>query len=81
MPAQASSCESKQMALPVNVIIDGATPPFFTTAPGDDRSGMGFTVMESFMDDVQVHSAPGQGTVVHMSKALSLREAALPRRA
>ena len=58
-----------------------AMQPFFTTAPGDDRSGMGFTVMESFMDDVQVHSAPGQGTVVRMSKALSLREAALPRRA
>ena len=58
-----------------------ARQPFFTTATGEERSGMGFTVMESFMDGVEVRSAPGKGTVVRMYKALSLREDALPRRA
>ena len=59
-----------------------AMQPFFTTAAGEDeRSGMGFTVMESFMDHVEVRSAPGRGTVVRMSKALSLREDCFPRRA
>ena len=59
-----------------------ARQPFFTTAPGcEERSGMGFTVMESFMDDVDVCSRPGQGTTVRLTKRIHPREDALPRRA
>lgn len=47
-----------------------ARQPFFTTMEEAERSGMGFTVMESFMDSVQVLSAPGQGTTVRMTKQL-----------
>ena len=53
--------------------ITRAREPFFTTADGDERSGMGFTVMESFMDRVDVQSAPGQGTTVRLMKQLNLR--------
>ena len=41
-----------------------ARQPFFTTAPGEERSGMGFSVMEAFMDRVEVFSSPGEGTRV-----------------
>ena len=58
-----------------------ARQPFFTTATGEERSGMGFTVMESFMDALEVTSAIGQGTTVRMVKKLHPREAALPLRA
>ena len=52
-----------------------AREPFFTTKPNDERSGMGFTVMESFMDEVIVlKNAPG-GTIVQMSKQISGNEA------
>ena len=61
--------------------IPQAMQPFFTTGAGEDRSGMGFTVMESFMDEVSVRSAPGRGTAVRMCKAIRLREDAVPRRA
>ena len=44
--------------------------PFFTTQPEKERSGMGFSVMQTFMDDVQVESAPGEGTTVRMKKRL-----------
>ena len=56
-----------------------ARRPFFTTCKGEDRSGMGFTVMESFMDDVEVKSAPGKGTTVIMTK--QLRDDAIPHEA
>lgn len=48
-----------------------ARTPFYTTS-GDDaeRSGMGFTVMESFMDEVEVVSRPGRGTTVRLTKRL-----------
>lgn len=42
--------------------------PLFTTRPELDRSGMGFSFMEAFMDDLQVLSAPGAGTCVVMDK-------------
>ena len=42
---------------------------------------MGFTVMESFMDEVDVQSAPGKGTVVRMNKRIRLRDDAVPQRA
>ena len=47
-----------------------AMEPLFTTDTGQDRSGMGFTVMESFMDKIKVYSRPGQGTTVTMIKKL-----------
>lgn len=58
-----------------------ARQPFFTTLGGEERSGMGFTVMESFMDNVEVHSAPGKGTVVRLQKQLNVREEILAQRA
>lgn len=47
-----------------------AMEPLFTTA-GDDRSGLGFSVMESFTDKVSVRSVPGKGTVVTLTKKIS----------
>ena len=47
-----------------------AMEPFFTTHPEHERSGMGFAVMQTFMDDVDVESAPGKGTIVRMSKRI-----------
>ena len=47
-----------------------AMEPFFTTQPEKERSGMGFSVMQTFMDRLWVESAPGQGTVVRMRKRL-----------
>jgi len=48
-----------------------AREPFYTTCPELDRSGMGFTVMETFMDHMDVISAPGEGTTVRMSKRVA----------
>ena len=45
-----------------------AMEPLFTTRPDLERSGMGFAVMQTFMDQVNVESAPGQGTTVRMKK-------------
>lgn len=50
--------------------INKARQPFFSTAADESRSGMGFTVMETFMDDVSVTSAPGKGTIVSMTKTI-----------
>ena len=49
--------------------IDAAMRPSFSTG-GADRSGMGFTIMESFMTDLEVTSKPGKGTTVHMRRKL-----------
>jgi len=46
-----------------------AMEPLFTTG-GEDRSGMGFTIMDSFMDKVRVRSRPGRGTTVVMSRRI-----------
>ncbi len=48
--------------------IEKAREPFFTTKPEQERSGMGFTVMETFMEKVEVESAAGSGTTVRMQK-------------
>lgn len=48
--------------------IQKALTPLYTTEPDAERSGMGFTVMESFMDDVSVESQLGAGTTVTMKK-------------
>lgn len=50
--------------------VEKAREPMFTTGSDDERSGMGFTVMESFMDRVDVESAAGEGTAVTMIKRL-----------
>ncbi|MCR5611735.1 MAG: anti-sigma F factor [Clostridiales bacterium] len=50
--------------------VELARKPFFTTMPEAERSGMGFAVMEAFMDSVTVDSAPGKGTTVTMKKKL-----------
>lgn len=50
--------------------ISQAMEPFYTTHPEQERSGMGFAVMQTFMDDVQVESAPGAGTLVRMRKRI-----------
>ncbi len=49
-----------------------ARQPMFTTG-GEERSGMGFTIMESFMDALKVTSAPGRGTSVTLRKRISRR--------
>ncbi len=50
--------------------IEKARQPLYTSKPELERSGMGFTVMETFMDEVEVVSAPGQGTRVKLVKYL-----------
>ena len=52
--------------------IDKAREPLYTSRPDLERSGMGFTVMESFMDSVEVKSEKGKGTVVTMKKKFDL---------
>ena len=52
--------------------VEKARQPLYTTG-SEERSGMGFTIMESFMDSVKVRSAPEKGTTVTMRKRISLR--------
>ena len=52
--------------------VDQARTPLFTTG-NEERSGMGFTIMESFMDVLKVRSAPGKGTTVTMARKISRR--------
>ena len=52
--------------------VEEARKPLFTTG-GSERSGMGFTIMESFMDKLRVRSAPGKGTTIVMQRAIRLR--------
>ena len=54
--------------------IELARQPFYTTRPELERSGMGFTVMEAFMDEVLVDSEPGKGTTVKMTKRVGAEE-------
>ena len=48
--------------------VEQALLPFFTTLENDERSGMGFTIMQTFMDEFFVSSARGKGTRVEMKK-------------
>ena len=50
--------------------VEKAMEPMFTTKPEDDRSGMGFSFMEAFMDSVEVESKVGEGTSVKMTKTI-----------
>ncbi len=52
--------------------VEQARKPMFTTG-NDERSGMGFTIMESFMDTIRVKSAPQKGTTVTLKKRISTR--------
>ncbi len=53
--------------------IEQARRPMFTTG-GTDRSGMGFTIMESFMTNLTITSEPGKGTTVHMRRRIQRRK-------
>ena len=53
--------------------VEKAKQPMFTTG-GSDRSGMGFTIMESFMTSLTISSEPGKGTTVHMRRRLQRRK-------
>ena len=53
--------------------LEQARRPTFTTG-GGDRSGMGFTIMESFMTDLEISSKAGKGTTVHMRRKLQRRK-------
>ncbi|KAF5058465.1 anti-sigma F factor [Oscillibacter ruminantium] len=52
--------------------VEKARQPMYTTG-GEERSGMGFTIMESFMDGLTVRSNPGRGTTVTMQKKIASR--------
>ena len=52
--------------------VERARQPMYTTG-GEERSGMGFTIMESFMDALRVRSAPGKGTTVVMKRKIAAR--------
>ena len=54
--------------------VDLAMQPLYTSKPELERSGMGFSVMESFMDDVKVSSIKNKGTKVIMQKNINLPE-------
>ena len=53
--------------------IKQAMQPLFTTAPEEERAGLGFAVMQSFMDRIRVFSTPGRGTTVVMTKQINSR--------
>lgn len=53
--------------------IEQARRPMYTTG-GTERSGMGFTIMESFMTSLDIVSEPGKGTTVHMRRKLQRRK-------
>src|SRR5690625_2297359 len=51
--------------------IEEAKTPLYTSKPELERSGMGFTIMDSFMDSLQIDSIIGEGTIVTMKKILT----------
>lgn len=71
-------CDIENDKLTINIIDNGvgikdinkARQPFFTTLPGEDRSGMGISVMESFMDEFDINNNSTGGVTVTMSKYL-----------
>jgi len=68
--------ENKKRGISVKIIdfgmgiqnIEKALEPFYTTKPDQERSGMGFTVMQSFMDSLNVSNGEKRGTIVEMTK-------------
>ncbi len=69
-------CEIKNSTINITVSdegvgienVDEALQPFFTTLADDERSGMGFTIIQSFMNEFSVESSLGKGTKVFMTK-------------
>ena len=69
-------CETEENRLHIIVTDSGkgiedvprALTPFYTSCPGEERSGMGFTIMQTFMNEFHVTSAPKKGTRVEMTK-------------
>jgi len=55
--------------------VEQAMQPLYTTKPELERSGMGFTIMENFMDSLEVATAIGKGTTVRLTKRLSFAKA------
>ena len=53
--------------------VEQARKPMYTTG-GSDRSGMGFTIMESFMTSFEIKSTPGKGTTIHMRRRIQKRK-------
>lgn len=52
-----------------------ARQPLFTSKPELERSGMGFTIMENFMDEIEIVSGVGKGTIVTMTKRIESKKA------
>ena len=50
--------------------VEKAMEPLYTTKPEIERAGMGFSFMEAFMDEMEVESEPGKGTIVKMQKTI-----------
>ena len=48
--------------------LSAALEPFYTTKPDEERSGMGFTIIQTFTDEMHVESVPNEGTIVHFKK-------------
>lgn len=71
-------CETDENSIHINIFDNGigiddlnkALEPFYTTKPSEERSGMGFTIMKSFMDDVKVESSKNNGTKIYMKKII-----------
>lgn len=55
--------------------LEEARQPLYTSKPELERSGMGFTIMENFMDHFEVISSPGQGTTITMTKHIESKKA------
>ena len=73
------NCEIYENCVEITIIdkgkgienIEKALTPFFTTKPDKERSGMGFTVMEGFMDKMEVNSKIGEGTKLKLVKNIN----------
>lgn len=57
--------------------LDEARQPLFTSKPELERSGMGFTIMENFMDQIEIDTQVGKGTVVTMTKRIESKKCAV----
>ncbi|WP_273015049.1 anti-sigma F factor [Paenibacillus arenosi] len=55
--------------------LEMARQPLYTSKPDMERSGMGFTIMENFMDEFEVNSEPGAGTTIRMKKRIESKKA------
>lgn len=55
--------------------VEKAMEPLYTSAPEEDRAGLGFAIMQTFTDSLHVRSLPGQGTVLTMRRKLGVRHA------